>query len=224
HADRPGLILLEVLDQEAAREIHGEEHGDHRAARKLLFAEVLVPRVQDAEHEQTERDFVELARVAIDRRDRVAVEAGEVDAPGLVRLSPDDFRIEPVADADQRRAETRGIGKPVAPFQKSLAFLLREEPHGDDEADGSPMARQSSLVDLEDEHGIFDEMIPLVEKHVPDARAHERSDDAVDDEVAAVLFRPSGPPDLPVDELVPAEEDADVKEAVITDAVPGQGH
>ncbi len=162
--------------------------------------------------------------MAVDRRDRITIVPGEEHAPCLIRLPAHDFRIEPIPDTDERRAEPRGIGKSVAPFDEGLSLLAREEPHRYQEADGPSVAREPALVDLEDEQRVAQEVVPFVKEHVAAPRADQRAENAVDDEVARVLFRAACALNLPVEQSVPAEEHADVEQAVVADPVARERH
>ncbi len=210
-----GLMFLVELDEEAAGKIQDEEHGDECAAGALLLAELLVGQIERQEHQDAERRFIQLARVAKGRIG-LAIEARESNTPGLIRGTADDLGIEPVPDSDQRRAQRRGEGETVGAFDERYASTLGEEPHREDQPDHRAVTRQTALPDAEHPERILQRLVEIVKEHVAQTGAEQHAEHSVDNEVSGVLFIPSATLDLPFEQPIAAQEDHYEDEAVVT--------
>ena len=208
------LEFLEELDEEAAAEVQDEERRDHQAARSLFFAGDAVNDVKRSEYEQTENDFVQLARMAIGRIG-ILVEAGKAHTPGLIGDLADNLRIEEIADADQSGSECRSKRKSIHPFHVGDSAPLSEKPHREKQAHDGAVTRKSAGPDLQNPDRVGECLFVVVKDYVAYARADEYSEHAVDEEVARVFVFATATHDLPAQQGVTTQKHCDEDKAVV---------
>ena len=128
--------------------------------------------------------------------------------------SADDLAVGEVAEAHHDHPAARRKRDPIHDINERKSVLAGEPHHGDEQADGRAVARQTTPPNEEDLERVCEVLLGLVEEHVPEARAADDRDDPGREEGLSHGFGSPASGDLPAPEVVSPHEHQGEEDAV----------
>src|ERR1019366_1912736 len=179
--------LAEEFGDEAQHTVADEKRARHLAEAARLLA---VGPEHDEEKDAFEREFVELRRMARQRRSRLRKD----HRPRQLRAreAAPQFAVDEVSDAPGGKPGRYARRDEVGHFEKVALARTGENRHRRDHAEQAAVKGHAAFPDREDLERMRGIEARLVEEHVAEAAADHGAENSVEKEVFDVAARPAG--------------------------------